>query len=475
MKVLSGLKPEKVFEYFEQISTVPRGSGNTDKISNYCVTFAKEHGLKYIQDELNNVIIFKGGSKGRENEEPVILQGHLDMVWEKNPDCDICFESEGLRLKTNGEFISAEGTTLGGDDGIAVAICLAILDESSLSHPPLEVVFTVDEEIGMLGATGLDTSPLKGKKLINLDSESESVLWVSCAGGCKADIYFDMTEQPNNLPAYQLKITGLHGGHSGAEIHKGYANATCLMGMLLKELSQDSPIYVSELKGGKMSNAITRECSAVICTESFSQERADSFISTIKAIYMLSDPDITLEVKNTTAQSCFDLASGTKLISFMASMPYGVIKMSDEIEGLVQTSLNPGIAETEGNKIHIGYSVRSSVNEEKYELITTLEQMAAKQGATMETGGDYSAWEYKKDSPLRDKMTVAYKELFGKDLEVTAIHAGLECGILAGKIDGLDCVSIGPDMQDIHTPSEKLSIPSTKRIYDFVVKTLEVL
>lgn len=473
MGVLSACRPQRVFECFEAISAIPRGSGHTDKISAFCVNFAKEQGLDYVLEPVGNVIIYKQGSEGREGEAPVILQGHLDMVWEKESGCDFDFENNGIDLMIDGDYVTAKGTTLGGDDGIAVAIMLAILSDNSLSHPPLECVFTVDEETGMDGAQAIDTSLLKGKRMINLDSEAEDVLWVSCAGGARVDLTLNGNKIANTLPAYLITISGLHGGHSGAEIHKGYANATVLMGKLLRKLAEKFDIYIGSVTGGKMDNAITRECTALVCTDCNIDDYVSEIIAELKQSYNTSDPDIYATVTPANADECFDKEASANLISLLSSLPYGVIKMSTEIEGLVQTSLNPGTAETAGNTLKIGYSVRSSVDSEKDDLIAELKALADKHNAVFETYGTYPAWEYKKDSPLRDTMKAVYKDLYGKDLQVTAIHAGLECGLFSGKIKGLDCVSIGPDMLDIHTPAEKLSIPSSERIYNFVVKTLE--
>ncbi len=472
MTELSNLEPKGVFKYFEEISAVPRGSGHTDKISDYCVDFAKKHKLKFIREDIGNVIIFKNGTLGRENEEPVILQGHLDMVWEKEEGSTFDFENEGINLKVEGDYLTANGTTLGGDDGIAVAICLAILDSRNLSHPPLEVVFTVNEETGMDGARTIDTSVLNGKRMINLDSESESVLWVSCAGGARAEIILNLFKEKNNLKAYEIQISGLHGGHSGSEIHKGYANASVLMGKLLKEISQNGEIYITDVTGGKMDNAITRESTATVCVNFDISKIVNDFTAEIGKKYKNSDPNIKITFTCIKAEESFDKRSSDVLVSILSYLPYGVTSMSEEIKGLVQTSLNPGILETNGSTVRIGYSVRSSVNKEKEDLIEELKNLAKSHGAEIEIYGEYPAWEYKKDSPLRDTMARIYKEKFGKELEITAIHAGLECGIFNGKINSLDCVSIGPDMLDIHTPKEKLSISSSKRIYEFVVETL---
>lgn len=474
MSVLSSVEPKKVFEFFEEISAIPRGSGHTEAISEYCVEFARSRGLECICDSLGDVIIFKNGTKGRENEEPVIFQGHLDMVWEKAPDSDFDFLNSGLKLLTDGEYISAEGTTLGGDDGIAVAISLAILDSDDISHPPIEAVFTIDEETGMDGAKFIDVSPLKGRRMINLDSEAENVLWVSCAGGGRVDITAEGVRINNQFPSYRLLITGLHGGHSGAEIHKGYANASILLGRVLKKLSEYE-IYISSLTGGKMDNAITRESECIFSTASDVSPVIKSLCNEIKEEYKSVDPCIEFVLEKAEADTCFDRESTQNIISLLSSFPYGVMKMSEEIEGLVQTSLNLGTMDTNGNEIKFGFSVRSSVNTEREELTDRLKGIAEKHKACFDAYGEYPAWEYKKESPLRDAVARSYKELYGKEMDITAIHAGLECGLFSDKIKGLDCVSIGPDMQDIHTPDERLSIASSKRVYELLIRVLEVI
>ncbi len=475
MSVLSGIRPQNVFSFFETISSIPRGSGHTERISRYCDCFASDRGLEHFCDEIGNVVIFKKGSEGRENEEPLILQGHLDMVWEKDPDIEFDFMNRGLDLRTDGEYVFANGTTLGGDDGIAVAICLAVLDDDSLSHPPLEVVFTVDEETGMEGARGIDVSSLKGKRMINLDSEAEDVLWVSCAGGARVDISVEIKNEANTLKAYRLLITGLHGGHSGAEIHKNYANANVLLGRSLKEISEKADIYISSLSGGKAGNAITPLAECVICTDGDISRAVSDCEKKVREEFSESDPDIEFILTECTADSHFDKESSDRVISLLSLVPYGVIKMSGDIEGLVQTSLNPGILSSSENAVSIGWSVRSSVNSEKEELINRLRILADKHGASFDTYGGYPAWEYRADSPLRDTVAECYTLLTGRKPEITAIHAGLECGLFSDKIKGLDSVSIGPDMYDIHTPREKLSIPSVKRIYELLLKVMEVI
>lgn len=476
MRILEGLKPEKVFNFFEEISNIPRGSGHTAQIREYCEKFAQERNLRFVSDSADNVIIFKLASEGRESEMPVIIQGHTDMVWEKDETCKINFETDGLDLAVDGDFVCAKGTTLGGDDGIAVAMCLAILDSDEYSHPPLEIVLTSDEEIGMIGAEALDTSVLKGKRMLNLDSEAEGTLWVSCAGGVRADIALKTESvkcEENN--AFKVTITGLHGGHSGAEIHKGYANANKIMGMLLAELKNKANFKIADIFGGTADNAITRDCCCVIASDnkniiSLINEIGSELCDKIRS----TDPDAKILVSNCEkALECMSADSTEKLIALLNDLPSGVIAMSKEIDGLVETSLNLGTLKFSENAVSFGFSVRSGKDGEKNKICERLAEIAEKHSCLINFSSEYPAWEYKHDSELRNKMSKIYFEMFGKEMTVTAIHAGLECGLFCGKIKGLDCVSFGPDMFDIHTPAEKLSISSTERVWKYLLKVLE--
>lgn len=475
MKILKGLTPEKVFEYFEAISAIPRGSGYNDKIKEYCENFAKERNLDYVSDDAGNIIIYKEASEDSESAEPVIIQGHLDMVWEKDDSCNINFETDGLELAVDGDYIFAKGTTLGGDDGIAVAMCLAILDSDDICHPPLEIVLTADEETGMLGAAALDFSNLKSKRMLNLDSEAEGTLWVSCAGGVRTDISLKVNFEENNSAAYKIDVCGLHGGHSGAEIHKGYANANKVMGRVLEMLRNKADFSLVQINGGTMDNAITRESSCIIRTDDDNIINIISDIfSDIKDEYLSADPDIFISAKSVDSINiAMDAASTSNAISLLNELPSGVISMSKEIEGLVETSLNLGILKTDNDEVIYSFAVRSGVDSEKNKLSSVLKQIADKYSCNSVFYSEYPAWEFKKDSLLRDKLSEIYKDMFGKEMTVTAIHAGLECGLFCGNIKGLDCVSFGPDMFDIHTPLEKLSISSTERTWNFLLRVLE--
>ena len=345
MNVLNNLNPQKVFSFFEEISAIPRGSGHNDNIKEYCENFAKKRNLKYLSDDAGNVIIFKDASNDSKSTEPVIIQGHLDMVWEKDSSCNINFETDGLEICVEGDYITAKGTTLGGDDGIAVAMCLAILDSDDICHPPLEIVFTADEEIGMLGAVELDFDSLSAKRMINLDSEEEGTLWVSCAGGVRSDIKLNIKLEENNLKAYEITLSGLHGGHSGAEIHKGYANANKVMGRILKNLSEKESFGIVNINGGTMDNAITRECVCVIKSDSEKIEYIiKNIFESIKTDYLSADPEINVLIKSLDGyKSAMTAESTQSVISLLNELPSGVIAMSKEIDGLVETSLNLGI------------------------------------------------------------------------------------------------------------------------------------
>ncbi len=468
MGKLTHLHPQRVFHYFEDICAIPHGSGDTRRISDYCVDFAKSHGLWYRQDDLNNVIIKKPATIGYEDHPAVILQGHLDMVCEKAPDCAINFTTDGLDVDTDGEWVFAHGTTLGGDDGIAVAMALAILESEDIPHPPLEVLFTVDEETGMYGAAGVDLSDLKGKMLLNIDSEEEGVLTVSCAGGARAELTLPIAHEASASPAWRVTVQGLQGGHSGVEIDKGRLNANVVMGEFLNTLD----CRIASVNGGLKDNAIPVLCEAVIVCDADPATAATAFAA---AHCVVGDPHLTITVESTAAEQAMDADSTRRVIDFLTTVPNGIQAMSGDIDGLVQTSLNFGILATEGDTLHASFAVRSSVNEEKAVLLSQLSGVAAAFGGSCTTHGHYPAWEYCKDSRLRDTMCTVWQKQTGTAPTVLAIHAGLECGLLCEKIAGLDAVSIGPDMQDIHTCRERLSVASTARVFDYVCAVLREL
>lgn len=479
MRVLENLEPKNVFYFFEEISRIPRPSYKEEKISNYLVNFAKERNLEVYQDNLKNVIIIKEATKGYEDVEPIILQGHMDMVCEKEPDCTIDFENDPLTLEIEGDYITAKGTTLGGDDGIAVAYALAILDSDTIEHPRLEVVITVSEEVGMDGANGIDLSMLKGKKVLNLDSEEEGHMLASCAGGCTTVCRLSLAFEKKSGELFEIHIFGLLGGHSGGEIDKERANSNLLMGRFFLRLSEKTPFAIAELAGGTKDNAIPRETTAKIMLgagkEDLLMQEIAAYQEILTAEYQSSDKDIKVQAKAlgcgeervTTAE---DAGKMTMLLTYL---PAGIQRMSMDIKGLVETSLNLGILYLEEDAAVLKYSVRSSIKTQKELLVQKLKSLTEWLGGSISIYGDYPAWEYKKDSKLRDDMVAVYERMYGKKPSVEAIHAGLECGLLSAKIPGMDAVSIGPDMIDIHTTGEKLSISSTKRVWEYVLEVLK--
>lgn len=481
MAVLENCEPKRVFHYFEEICKIPHGSGNTRQISDYLVQFAKNHDLKYIQDEMNNVVIYKPGTAGYENAPTVIVQGHMDMVCEKRPDVDHDFTKDGLNLSVEGDYVSANGTTLGGDDGIAVAYGLALLESDTIAHPPLEVFITVDEEIGLLGAVGFDCSVLKGRRFINLDSEAEGSLWISCAGGLSGISHIPVTRLEAKGEKLTVKISGLIGGHSGAEIDKNRANANSLLGKFLHGLDAKAGYELISVQGGQKDNAITRESIAELLTVKENVEAVKEYAASMQTAwreeYTGTDEGITVTVTEEGEQDAKVLhpTSKEKVVFFLVNVPYGVQKMSGTIKGLVETSTNIGILKTSENEVLGSSSIRSSVETARDALSDKIEYLTEFLGGEYERQGVYPAWEYRKDSPLRDKMVEVYEEMYGQKPNVVAIHAGLECGLFYKKMEGLDCVSLGPDMKDIHTSEEVLSISSTERVWKYLVKVLGAL
>lgn len=482
MGVLSELEPKKVFHYFEEISKIPRSSYHEEKISDYLVGFARERGLEYYQDELKNVIIIKEAAPGYEDVEPLILQGHMDMVCEKEPGCAINFERDALELYIEGDDIAAQGTTLGGDDGIAVAYALAILDSDDIPHPRLEFICTAAEEVGMDGAMGLDVSMLKGRKLLNLDSEEEGIMLVSCAGGCSAECMLPVEWEKASGRRMTIEVSGLKGGHSGTEIDKGRANANVLMGRILLELEDSFSYRIVSLAGGNKDNAIPRESRAqIVISEKMAgqlSERTAQIAETLCREYATSDSGICVKVTRDEVQdvdtevNALTESKSHQAVALLNMLPNGIQRMSDDIRDLVETSLNLGVLLLKEDKLFLRYAVRSSVGSAKEYLLRQLSLITGEMGGKMACNGNYPAWEYRKDSVLREDMIRIFREMYGREPQVEAIHAGLECGILAGKIEDLDCVSIGPDMQGVHTTEEKLSISSTKRTWDYVLRVI---
>lgn len=475
---LAGLQPESVFAYFEKLCSIPHGSGNTKPISDYLVSFAREQGLRYIQDDLNNVIIFGDATAGYEDHMPVIIQGHMDMVCEKDEGCPVDMEKDGLDVTHDGNYVFAKGTTLGGDDGIAVAYALALLADKNIPHPPLEVVITVDEETGMFGAADIDLSMLKGRTLINIDSEDEGVFTVSCAGGARGTIRLPVERRTVYGPCVRLTVEGLQSGHSGVEIHKNRANANKVMGEFLSRIQKLMPVCITGLSGGAKDNVIPHTCQVTLVALGMYIERINDVAAQLQQEIreQYDEPNAIVRGDDVDALGGNALTTecSSKVIALLNSAPNGVQAWSRDIEGLVQTSLNLGIAQLDDD-LRLTFAVRSSVNAQKQELLDKLRQLAQFHGAEYSQVGEYPAWEYKADSRLRDTMVRVYRQMFAKEPEVVAIHAGLECGLLSEKLPGLDCVSIGPEMHDIHTSRERLGIASVERTWKFLLEVLKEL
>lgn len=478
MYVLNQFQPVSVLRFFEELCGIPHGSGNTKAISDYCVRFAEARGLEYYQDALNNIIIIKPASPGYESAPAVILQGHLDMVCEKTAECTIDMTTDPLNLRSDGMWIWAEGTTLGGDDGIAVAMALAALDDQTLSHPRIEAVFTVDEEVGMEGAVGLDVSCLQGRMMLNIDSEVEGILTVSCAGGVRAICHVPVEWDQAKGVRCTLSLCGLLGGHSGVEINAGRANANLLMGRLLYGLSREMPLRLVSLQGGQADNAIASRCDAVVLVPLEEKTRmkalSESYGRIFRAEYEIADPGVTLDVaaEEEIITWALTLGATARAVSALMLLPNGVQTMSQDIPGLVQTSLNLGVLRLKEAELSATFAVRSSVATEKAMLCNRIDCLASLLGGHVTYAGEYPAWEYKRDSKLRELVASVYHEQTGKEAVIEAIHAGLECGVFSGKLPGLDCVSLGPDMQAIHTPQERLSIASVQRTWMLLCEVL---
>lgn len=476
MSVLDHLEPRGVFRFFEELCAIPHGSTHTKAISDWCVAFAEERGLEHWQDAANNVAIIGKATPGYENAETIILQGHLDMVCEKAADCEKDMTREGLDLAIDGDYVYAKGTTLGGDDGIAVAMALAILDDASIPHPRIEAVFTTDEEIGMVGAEAMDMSPLKGRKLLNIDSEVEGILTVSCAGGNMSLCTLPVSRAAFAGTALSVTVDGLRGGHSGVEIDKGRANASVLCGRVLWEIGRKTDMRLVSVAGGLKDNAIPAAATAqvVVADEQAARAAASDLERALQNEFRVTDPAVRVTVqaaKNT--ETPMDEDSTARAVCVLTCMPNGIQTMSADIAGLVQTSLNLGVLNTRSDCLQASFCVRSSVATEKEMLKNRLVCLMEQLGGTVAFAGDYPAWEYKADSALRELMTAVFREQYGRDPKIEAIHAGLECGLFSGKLPGLDCVSIGPDMHDIHTPRERLSIASTQRVWKYVLEVLK--
>ena len=474
-------KPDasRVFHYFREISAIPRGSHHTKAISDHLVEFAKEKGLEYAQDEANNVIIAKKASEGCENAEPIALQGHIDMVLASEPDKEIDMLTEPVTIIEDGDWMRADGTTLGADNGIAVAMMLAALEDETLQHPYLECIFTSDEEVGLIGATSIDLSVLKSRRLLNLDSESEGVFCAGCAGGAEVVCRMPIKWKSRAGKVLKLKVAGLRGGHSGAEIHIGSANANVLMARMLLGLYEEFPFRLISMSGGDADNAIpTNSAASILLDKNADEEKVEALFRGIaeemELEYKVTDPDMTWSTgwEETDSVKAASKKNTAVLIGYLVSLPNGVTHMSPVIREMPQTSLNMGIVRTSKDGLKLEFMVRSSVNSQTSYLCDRLVCITKGFGGNPEIRSSYPAWEYRNDSPFRDLAVKTYTELTGQEPGVEIIHAGLECGILAGKVEGLDCISAGPDLENVHTVRERMRISSVENVWAFVLELL---
>lgn len=477
---ITELEPKKVFHYFSELAKIPHGSGNTRQIEQYCLDFAEKHGLDAYRDKYGNVMIFKGATEGYENSAPVILQGHLDMVCEKLPNCAKDMEREGIDVIVDGDFLRADGTTLGGDDSIAAAYILALLDSDGIPHPPIEGLLTIDEETGLRGAHALDASRLKGRRLINIDSEEEGVLTVSCAGASRVSCEIPVNNVRANGIAKKIAIGGFLGGHSGVDIHKNRKNAAKVLGELLYELKGSVNVQISSLSAGGRLNVITPSAQAVVCIDESEEDAFNKIVAAfdeqLKKECASTEPDAYISAQATPLpELCADSGSTGKIVFALMQSPSGVRAMNPEIPELVQTSSNLGETVLDSAVLKLNFMIRSNADADKLSLVKTVKSFVEYAGGTVTVGDDYPAWEYRSDSPLRDTMAAVYEEMYGKQPVITSIHAGLECGILTDKLTDADMVSIGPTMWNVHTPAERLDIQSCGRVWEYLLQVLKML
>ena len=480
------LYPEKVFHYFAEISKIPRASKKEKEISDWLVKFAKERKLKVIQDEHYNVIIKKKATEGYEDFSPLILQGHMDMVWEKNKDTEFDFSTQGIELVIDGDFLKANGTTLGADNGIAIAYALAILDSDDIKHPALEVVITTDEEDGMSGVANLDFDEFDGKTLINLDTEEYGEVYVSSAGGTRTEtkFIFETKKIGNGYTSISIEVKGLSGGHSGAEIHKNLGNSIKILSEVLYHLSKRYEMSLIHIDGGGKVNAIPREAVAEIAVkldgDSIDELKklAELAFENILKDFKVSDKSPILAIEKIEEKNLgISLGDTLNIINFLHEVPNGVLEMSKHIEGLVETSINIGFISTEivdGNvKIRIKSLARSMANDPLNKLVEEITDLTRKHDANIKIAASNPSWEYKEDSKIRELIAKSFKEITGNEPVIKAIHAGLECGVFTQNIKGADVVSIGPNIYGAHTPEERMDIKSVGETWEWLLKILE--
>jgi len=480
-EAFANLKSRRVMEFFYDISQIPRGSGNERKMSLYLETFAKDRGLFCIRYKNNNVMIRKPASAGKEDVPGIILQSHMDMVCEKNSDTVFDFENDSIDIYVEGDFIRAKGTTLGADNGIGVAMTLAVLDSNSIAHPQIEGIFTVDEERGLTGAMEFDAKEVTGKTLINLDSEEDDEILTSCAGGVRINhaLKYKRIKRQKDTVCAEIVIRGLQGGHSGMDITKGRANANRLLGRVLYAASREMKMNIVDIFGGSKDNAIPREAFCRLTLEKGEKENLEIIIREHQRYfakeYKGTESGILLDLKHVESDcdKVIDDVATDKIIGILLLVPNGVISMRNEIENMPVSSANLGVVETKEDEVIISSAARSSVSSKKEEIISINNALSSHLDTDISFHGNYPGWSYSEESPVRDVARKVYKELFGDEAKIVAVHAGVECGIFGEKIPGLDMISIGPNVYDVHSPAERLSISSTEKTWKFLLGLLE--
>ena len=472
--IVKGYQPEKLFEYFEQICAIPHGSGNEAAIAQFLVDFAAERGLACHRDAVNNVFIKAPATPGLEDRPAILLQGHTDMVCEKNSDTVHDFARDGLKLFVENGWLGAKGTTLGGDDGIAVAMMMAILDGQT-PHPAVECLFTVEEEVGLLGAESFDYSLVSATRMINMDSEDEACVTAGCAGGLRTDLTLPVAYEDACGMGVMIKLGGLAGGHSGADVHRGRANANKLMGRILLALGTLFDYRLCYIEGGSKDNAIPRECVALVCGKNLMMMPAAvaKLTNDIKAELCAEDAGFYMQCNTVAApDQCLDKNSTARVVGAIGTVAVGVLAMSNDIPGLVEYSRNLGIIRTEQGEVHLTLSTRSALESQLDASINDLDALATLCGGSARHHSRYPGWSYAKESPIRDKYLQAYAKLFGKTPEVSVIHAGLECGIIRSRLPEMDMISVGPNMRNIHSPDERLDLASCERFWQVIAAIL---
>lgn len=477
---ITGYQPERLFHFFEDISAIPRGSSNEKAVSDYLVAFAKERGLWYHQDALHNVIIKKPASAGAEDKPAVMLQGHLDMVCEKLAGIDHDFEKDGIDLIVKDGVLTANGTTLGGDNGAAVALMLAVLDDDTLAHPALECVFTTQEETGLTGAAGLDKSLISARTMINLDSEEEGIATVSCAGGMRFTMTRPITRHTASGKLLTIDVSGLLGGHSGTDINKERQNGIILLARLINRVLHETGAQLASFAGGSKDNAIPREVCAVLVCSDADIEKAQSIAEAMAADFAAElvpfEPDFkcTISVKDGAAEVLSE-ADAKSFISAICLAPNGVRRRNLKQDGFVVTSLNLGVARMDDTTASLVFAPRSSVASLQNYTTDCLYLLAETFGFDCDIAGAYPGWSFAEESPIRDTFIASYRELFDADLKIEAIHAGLECGLFSDALPGLDAIAVGPTIRGCHTPDEYLPLDSFERFYSLLTDVLSRL